>query len=106
MQRGMRKPRGECERESTDGVVPRMRHHAGAQVALCARKHAKERAIHGDEQHARQPFVSVRKAKDQRGAEQACPRTARHDAELLLQIAAEDELLHDACGDAHRDPEC
>ena len=96
---------GEVEHDAAQRIVPRMREHARAQTATEMREDAEERTVEHDEQSAADTFIEMRGSEEEGGDRDAEDRATGERSELLLQIAAKDELFADAGANAERSPE-
>jgi hypothetical protein len=97
--------RAEVEDESAESIMPRVREDAGSQTATQMREDAEERTVKHDEQSAADTFIEMRGSEEDGGDRDAEDGATGERSELLLQIAAKDELFADAGADAEGSPE-
>src|SRR4051794_35563052 len=95
----------DAERESAESILPRVRHHAGAQTSTKERECAEHRAVQGDDHHLLRALIEMSHAEDDGGESDAGGGVACKRRELALKISAKDELFAKAGGDGKQDPE-
>ena len=87
----------EEKHHSAQRILPCVREHACAQTAPRHCEHAEECAVKRDQQHAADALIAVCEPEEHSGDRDAKPGVAGKRGELLLQIAAEDQLFAEAC---------
>src|SRR5271157_1838110 len=82
-----------------------MRDHPGPKALAPPRQHPEHQSVNPDEDHARDTFVSMRRAEDRSREQHAREHRIGDGCELALQIAAEDDFFAEARGGAHTEPD-
>ena len=95
----------DSECESSDEIMKTMRKDAGTQAAPVQHEQTEESAEDDEQHHVAQALISMRRAEEHCGKEDAEEDiAARPRSELALEVTAKDGLLHDADEEAKQRP--
>ena len=96
--------RDEAKQETRKSIVPCVCHHGRAQTFREVSKNSEHGAEDCDEHHAASTFVTVTASENDGGRHKADINVAAEDANLLLQISAKDNFLHESRGATESNP--